>query len=141
MRRALAFAAVAAMIPLVAAVSPPSPGSRMGVYTTEQADQGSRLYAIRCAMCHGTRLEGTVEVPGLTGKFVANWGGRPLGDLYDYLGRAMPQSAPGTLQPRDNASLIAFLLKANGAPSSAKVLPADRAALHRITFDPARIGQ
>jgi mono/diheme cytochrome c family protein len=111
----------------------------MGGYSAEQAEQGSRIYAVRCAMCHGTRLEGTVEVPGLTGKFVANWAGRPLGDLYDYLGRAMPQSAPGTLQPQDNAKLIAFLLKANGAPSSARVLPADSAALRRIAFDPARI--
>ena len=140
MRRALAFAAVAALIPLVAAVAPPSRGSRMGVYSAAQAQQGSQIYAERCAMCHGARLEGTVEVPALTGKFVANWGGRPLGDLYDYLGRAMPQSAPGTLASQDNALLIAFLLKANGAPSGASVLPADSAALHRIAFDPARLG-
>jgi S-disulfanyl-L-cysteine oxidoreductase SoxD len=140
MRRALAFAALATLVPLVAAVAPPTAGSRMGVYSAKQAEQGAQIYADSCAMCHGARLEGTVEVPGLTGKFVANWGGRPLGELYDYLGRAMPQSAPGSLPPQDNAKLIALLLKANGAPSSAKVLPADNAALHRITFDPARVG-
>jgi len=141
MRRALVFAALAASVPLVAAVSTPTPGSRMGVYSAAQAEQGSEIYTERCAMCHGARLEGTVEVPGLTGKFVASWGGRPLSDLYDYLGRAMPQSAPGSLQPQDNAKLIAFLLKANGAPSGFKVLPADSAALHRIAFDPARVSQ
>ena len=140
MRSVLAIAALAACVPLVAAVAPPSPGSRMGVYSAAQAQQGSQIYAERCAMCHGARLEGTVEVPGLTGKFVANWGGRPLGDLYDYLARAMPQSAPGTLQPQENARLIAFLLKANGAPSGAKLLPEDRATLRRIAFDPARVG-
>ena len=140
MRRALAFASIAILIPLVAAVAPPTASSRLGVYSAEQAEQGAQIYAGNCAMCHGAQLEGTVEVPALTGKFVANWGGRPLGDLYDYLGRAMPQSAPGSLQPQDNAKLIAFLLKANGAPSSSKVLPADTAALHRITFDPARVG-
>jgi hypothetical protein len=51
----------------------------------------------------------------------------------------MPQSVPGSLQPQDNARLIAFLLKANGAPSGAKVLPADSTALRRIAFDPARV--
>ena len=92
---------------------------------------------MQCAMCHGARLEGTVETPALVGKFVANWANRPLGDLFDYLGRAMPQSSPGKLTPQDNARLVAFILRANGAPAGDTPLPADAAALQRITFDPA----
>ena len=112
-------------------------GSQAGVYSAAQADEGAQVYAARCAMCHGARLEGTVETPGLVGKFVANWAGRPLGELFDYLGRAMPQGSPGTLAPQDNARLVAFILRANGAPAGNAPLPADAAALRRIVFDPA----
>ena len=112
-------------------------GSRSGLYTAQQADEGARIYAVQCAMCHGARLEGTVETPGLVGKFVANWAGRPLGDLLDYLARAMPQSSPGKLSAADNARLVAFILRANGAPSGDSPLPTDAAPLRRLTFDSA----
>lgn len=111
-------------------------GTSAGVYSEAQAAEGARVYAIRCAMCHGANLYGTVETPGLTGKFLANWARRPVGDLYDYLGRAMPQPAPGSLTPADNARLVAFLLKANGAPAGRAPLPADRLALQRIVLEP-----
>ena len=111
-------------------------GSQSGVYSAAQADEGAQVYAMHCAMCHGARLEGTVETPGLVGKFVADWAGRPLGDLFDYLARAMPQGSPGTLTPQDNARLVAFILRSNGAPAGEGPLPADAAALRRIAFDP-----
>lgn len=111
-------------------------GTGAGRYTAEQAAAGARLYAINCAMCHGTRLEGRGEVPALTGRFVANWAGRPLGDLFAYVAQAMPQHAPGSLAPEQNAQLLALLLQANGAPEGRRALPADEAALQRITFDP-----
>lgn len=106
------------------------------IYTAEQAAQGARVYAIRCAMCHGARLEGTVEIPALTGRFIANWGNRPVADLFDYVSRAMPQPAPGSLSPADNARLTAFLLRENGYPAGAKALPADPAALRRLVPGP-----
>lgn len=134
-RRAVAGLAAVAM--LAAGAPALSKGTRSGVYTAEQADEGARVYAVHCAMCHGARLEGTVETPGLVGKFVANWADRPLGDLFEYLARAMPQGSPGTLTPHDNARLVAFILRANGAPAGDVLLPADAAALRRITFDPA----
>jgi len=134
--RGRALATLAATVALAAGAPALSRGSRSGVYTAEQADEGARVYAVQCAMCHGARLEGTVETPGLVGKFVANWGDRPLGDLFDYLARAMPQGSPGSLAPQDNARLVAFILRANGAPAGDSPLPADAAALRRITFDP-----
>ena len=132
-RRALTGLAAIAM--LAAGAPALSKGTRAGVYNGVQADEGARVYAVQCAVCHGARLQGTVETPGLTGKFVANWAERPLGDLFDYLARAMPQSAPGTLSPQDNARLVAFILRANGAPAGSSPLPADGAALRRIDFD------
>jgi len=132
--RGYAFAALA----LVMAGSGPAVGRGTldGVYTAAQASEGGAVYAGQCAMCHGARLEGTVETPALTGKFLANWAGRPVGDLYDYLARAMPQMAPGTLRPEDNARLVAFILQANGAPAGNAALPADSRALGRLDFEP-----
>lgn len=136
----LLIAAAAALTPALAATpkAPRPAGTRTGVYAEAQAAEGARVYAVRCAMCHGANLAGTVETPGLTGKFMANWGGRPVGDLFDYLARAMPQSAPGSLGAEDNARLVAFLLKANGAPAGASALPADSKALRLIAIDAQR---
>lgn len=127
MRVRAVLPALALAVPLAAALGAATaavPAAR-GFYLELQATEGAALYAQRCAMCHGAALEGTFEVPGLTGKFVANWAGRPLGDLYGYLGRAMPQFAPGTLAPADNARILAFLLKANGYPAGAGPLAPD----------------
>ena len=135
-RRVLAGLAVTVSLTLAAGGPALGKGSRSGVYSAEQADEGARVYATQCAMCHGARLEGSVETPGLVGKFVANWAGRPLGDLFDYLARAMPQSSPGSLTPQDNARLMAFILRANGAPTGDAPLPADAAALRRMGFQP-----
>ena len=124
---------------LLAAASPAiSRGSSDGIYTPAQADQGARVYAMKCAMCHGATLEGTVETPALVGKFVANWAGRPVGNLFAYLGRAMPQNAPGSLTPEENAQVIAFILRANGAPAGSRLLPPDGPALDRLSLDPGR---
>jgi len=135
MRRALAGPALTLTLALAGVAPAVGKGSRSGVYSAEQADEGARIYAVQCAMCHGARLEGTVETPGLLGKFVANWAGRPLGDLFDYLARAMPQNSPGHLTPQDNARLVAFILRANGAAAGDAPLPADAAALRRIAFE------
>ena len=135
--KAGALAALAAAAALGAGAPATGKGTRSGVYSAAQADEGARVYASQCAMCHGARLEGTVETPGLVGKFVANWAGRPLGDLFDYLALAMQQGSPGRLAPDDNARLLAFILRANGARPGEAALPADSAALRRIAFDPA----
>ena len=136
MKKAILLTAIVAAMASAVTAAPKGRSTRSGIYSESQAAEGARVYAVRCAMCHGATLAGTVETPGLTGKFMANWGGRPLGDLYDYLGRAMPQSAPGTLAPQANARLIAFLIKANGAPAGATPLPADSPVLHTMTLDP-----
>ena len=140
MRRVASLLAAAALAVIASALSaaPKARGTGAGVYTEAQAGEGARVYAVRCAMCHGPGLAGTVETPGLVGKFMANWAGRPLGDLYDYLGRAMPQPSPGSLTAEDNARLVAFLLKANGVAAGTTTLPADSAALRRLVLEPVR---
>jgi mono/diheme cytochrome c family protein len=102
------------------------------LYTAQQAQEGARVYVVRCAVCHGTRLEGSADIPGLTGRFVANWAGRPVADLFDYVGQAMPQSAPGSLSAQDNARLTAYILQANGYTAGEMPLPAEAARLRRV---------
>ena len=115
----------------VAAPKAPPPPPRPA-FTAVQAAQGAQVYAGQCAMCHGHRLEGTLEIPALTGKFIANWAGRPLADLPAYLVRAMPQFAPGSLPPEDAARLTAFILSANGYAAG----PTPFTSLTRVALPP-----
>lgn len=121
----------------IGATAPAPVSTLKGVYTESQAEAGAQLYAARCAQCHGAMLEGTFETPALQGRFIANWSKAPLGDMYDYIARAMPQFAPGSLNPDETARIVAYLLKANALPAGARSLPADSAALKRIMLEPA----
>jgi S-disulfanyl-L-cysteine oxidoreductase SoxD len=136
MQRRLIPLAIALAMLAIGATSPAPVSTLRGVYAESQAQAGAQLYAVRCAMCHGRLLEGTFDTPALQDKFIANWSKAPLSDLFDYIGRAMPQFAPGSLTPEDNAKIVAFLLKANGLPAGAQPLPAQSAALKSILLMP-----
>jgi len=89
--------------------------------------QGAVIYARKCAACHGaTGTEGPFE--RLVGREPRQ--GFPFGrdprlvktvgnywpyasTLYDYVNRAMPLDAPGSLTPDEVYSLVAFLLWRN----------------------------
>src|ERR1700754_4886082 len=94
-----------------------------GVYTDAQAVHGGERYAQTCAMCHGPALEGNGEAPPLVGRFMPDWEGTNLSDLYDKIHDTMPLFAPGTLKPEDTADILAFILRQNGFPSAATALP------------------
>lgn len=137
--RALFVAAIPALSLAVAVAAPgqqPALTTARGVYSATQAAEGEALYKGACASCHGNNLMGTFEVPTLTGRFVGNWSNGSVGTLFTYVSDAMPQMAPGTLSPEDNAKIVAYLLKANGMPAGSQPLPSDRAALDRIAFVP-----
>jgi len=106
-----------------------------GVYTEEQALRGAEVYEQNCAICHGTDLAGTFEMPNLRGYFVGLWTGASLDLLYDYVSTAMPLYAPGGLPPDAYADVVAYLLKANGAPAASRPLPHDPTALRAIIFN------
>jgi mono/diheme cytochrome c family protein len=108
-----------------------------GVYTDVQAAQGAARYKTSCAICHGPVLEGNGEAPPLVGRFMPDWEGTSLTDLYDKIHDTMPLFAPGTLKAEDTASILAFILQANGFPSGAAPLAAGD-ALKTINFDVAR---
>lgn len=137
MKRAsmLAVACLAASLPALGSAQR-SRGPGKAVYSVSQASEGAQVYDLHCAMCHGPMLDGSLEIPGLKGKFMANWAGRPVGDLFDYVARAMPQPMPGSLSDADNARLVAFLLRENGLAGGSVPLSTDRAVLSRIVLKP-----
>jgi S-disulfanyl-L-cysteine oxidoreductase SoxD len=106
------------------AISPDGTGLPPGSGT---AAQGATLYRQKCAMCHGpTGTEGPAE--RLVGREPRQ--GFPFGKdpslvrtvgnywpyattLYDYIHRAMPLNAPGSLAPDEVYRAVAFLLWRN----------------------------
>jgi cytochrome c len=112
--------------------------------------RGAALFAERCAACHGARGEGIPPFPRLIGREPRE--GFPFGldarypktvgnywpyatTLYDYINRAMPFTAPGSLRPDDVYSLVAFILAENEIVD--KAVPMDAHTLRAVRM-PAR---
>jgi mono/diheme cytochrome c family protein len=106
-----------------------------GVYTVEQAKRGEKLYAEKCASCHGPDMAGGEMAPGLTGgEFTANWNDLSLGDLFERMRISMPQNAPGSLSRQDNADILAFMLNKGSYPPGSAELPTQTEALNQVKF-------
>ena len=91
--------------------------------------EGATIYAAKCASCHGERGEGKPSYPALIGRdpsaeqFV--FGRTPgltrtIGNywphattVFDYVRRAMPQLAPGSLTNDEVYALTAYMLSLN----------------------------
>jgi len=85
-------------------------------YTAAQAHQGGEVYASKCAVCHGDRLQGAAG-PALVGRgFIAKWTGanKTLQDFRTYLQANMPKTAPDSLAEADSYALVAYILSING---------------------------
>jgi hypothetical protein len=89
---------------------------------------GAALYALKCAICHGTRGEGIEPYDAL----VASESSRiTIGSfwpyattLFDYIRRGMPFESPGLLANNDVYSLTAFLLYKNELISEDTIIDA-----------------
>lgn len=109
--------------------------------------EGAVLYAAQCAMCHGKGGEGMAPAfPALIGRdpkaeqFVFATDPklpRTIGNywpyattLFDYIKRAMPFTAPGSLTDEQVYALSAYLLAANDVIADSAVL--DAAALRQV---------
>ena len=107
------------------------------------ATDGAKIYAEKCASCHGKNGEGAsfdrlvATDAGKNFDFATNAKlPRAVGNywpyattLYDYTYRAMPFLQPGTLTPDETYSLVAYILALNkivaeDAVMDAKTLPA-----------------
>ena len=129
------------------------------------AASGAPVYAAQCAVCHGSAGEGGVadrlvgydpaSAPPFGPRYEA-WRGDQadvpfsVGNywpyattLYDYILRAMPSNAPGTLAPDEVYGLVAWILAENGiitcdAVMNAATLPAVEMPARNIFVPQAR---
>jgi mono/diheme cytochrome c family protein len=107
-----------------------------GVYTADQAKKGEGLYKEQCAACHGDNLEGSGPMPPLAGKdFLANWGGKTVGDLYEKTQTTMPATAPGTLSPEQTADILAYMFSKDNYPTGSAALEGKMEPLLQIKIE------
>ena len=115
------------------AVQPDGAGLPPGSGT---AAAGEIVYAERCAMCHGEKLEGIegTGAPPLAGGRGTLATAKPLktvesywpyaSTLYDYIWRAMPFDQPGSLTPDEVYALSAYILAQGKLIDETQVLDA-----------------
>jgi cytochrome c len=114
------------------------------------AAEGASVFAAKCAACHGTQGEGLAAGPALVGREPRE--GFPFGQslkytrtvgnywpyattLYDYVDRAMPATAPGSLTADEIYAVVAWILSRNEIIAPTAVM--DAASLPRVRM-PAR---
>jgi cytochrome c553 len=100
------------------------------------ASQGRTIYAEKCAACHGEKLEGVPEVggPALTGGQGTLATAKPFKTVesywpyattvFDYVRRAMPFNAPGSLPDDEVYAVTAYVLASGKIISETKVMDA-----------------
>ena len=108
-----------------------------GAYTRAQAERGAAKYRQMCVMCHGPTLEGNGEAPPLTGRFIPDWAGTSLAELFEKIQATMPLFAPATLSSSDTADVLAFLLQSNNFPAGSAELQAGD-GLKLVSFDASK---
>lgn len=116
--------------------------------------EGVKLYAVKCAACHGPKGEGVGQGPAGFPRIIGREPrtGFPFGEdpkhvktvgnywpyattVFDYVRRAMPLTAPGSLTDAETYSLVAFLLAENEIVGRDVVM--DAATLRKVQM-PAR---
>lgn len=116
--------------------------------------EGEVVYRTYCVTCHGpTGVEGPNDRLVGTSPWIEWPEGRAVGNywpyattLFDYIRRAMPQSAPGSLSTDETYAVIAYLLHRNDllppeAVMDAEALPAvEMPARDRFVTDDRRGG-
>jgi S-disulfanyl-L-cysteine oxidoreductase SoxD len=93
--------------------------------------EGKQLFDARCAVCHGTMGQGALKdkLVGGQGTLASDTPVKTVGSywpyattLFDYIRRAMPYPAPGTLNDDETYALAAYILYLNGLAPSDGVL-------------------
>lgn len=93
------------------------------------AKQGAVVYQAKCASCHGPKgwdgpFDPLVIQEGAKTKTIGNYWPYAT-TIFDYIRRAMPYNAPGSLSDEEVYQLTAFLLYANGLLSEEEELNAE----------------
>jgi S-disulfanyl-L-cysteine oxidoreductase SoxD len=78
----------------------------------EQVAAGEKVYAERCAVCHGKDGTGGKKAPALVGpKALDDY--HNAKEAYTYIHDMMPTTAPGSLTEEEYWNVTAFLIKKN----------------------------
>ena len=102
--------------------------SGIAASATAQSVAGQTVYQDACAECHGSRLQGGVHGPALTGvSFSSVWGSRSADDLFEYIRREMPPGQGGDLSDAAYRNIVALILESNGPAAAAAVEPSPAA--------------
>ncbi|MBM3729171.1 MAG: c-type cytochrome, partial [Acidobacteria bacterium] len=109
-----AFGVCLALVIFPSLHAQPTATFREGAFAAEQAARGERVYAAKCASCHGDVLQGVEMAPALTGSgFTANWNRQPLLSLANRIRITMPPAAPRSLSTAEVTDLVSYLLRMN----------------------------
>jgi cytochrome c len=107
-------------------ISPDGKGLPMG---KGSAEQGAKIFALKCAACHGPAgIGGSAEpLVGEVGSLTSEYPEKTINSywpyattLFDYIRRAMPIDAPFSLSANEVYALCAYLL------SEDDIIPADQ---------------
>lgn len=97
------------------------------VYSAAQATRGEDLYMSMCVSCHPPAT--------YTGAVFRSWQGRNLNELLEFLQEKMPKNDPGSMEAKEYADVMAYLLKLNKMPAGRVDLPVDAKVLRGINID------
>ena len=112
-----------------------------GVYTEEQAMRGGAVYGQECSSCHGENLMGMDEATPLAGdRFMSNWDGLTVGDLFERVRMSMPQGDPGKLDRQQTADVLAYVLQINNFPVGETELARRTEVLKQIRIEATKPG-
>src|SRR5471030_310169 len=105
-----------------------------GPFTQAQVDAGRQAFADNCAACHLADLAGTNDAPALAGSaFMGAWGKRTTEALYSKISKTMPLGRGGSLDEATYTSLVAYILRANGAtPGTTAFTPTTAIAIGSV---------
>jgi len=94
------------------------------IYTLEQATRGAGIFLEVCSRCHPPEAYTSFD-------FRFRWDGSSVGELYRFISAAMPQDAPGELDPEEYAAALAYIFRENGLPAGERELGTDFSELHQ----------
>lgn len=97
-------------------------------YTEAQAAAGKQAFDRYCSECHHVTLRGSAHGAPLTGpSFLEHWGGHTAGELYTYVRTKMATTVPAGAGDDVYESLVAHVLRVNGAVADDAPLRKDSA--------------
>lgn len=135
LRASVAFGATLTLGAAIAAGTVAMAQTATGPFTDAQAAAGETLFKNRCETCHGERGEAAM----MTGQSFTNiWLNRTTRDIFDRIKTTMPIDNPGSLSDAAAASLVAYILSANGVDAGTTPLtPTTAVPVNTLVDGPA----